>query len=148
MVTTTTTTTTTSLTAHNAALARSLGAAGLLDEARVRPLLTPAILGGLAVRPRVAFGGKPVDNGAFFRAGECKQQPRVVVEEEEEGGKETASSSSYLLMMVDPDAPSPDDYRFAYWRHLVIGGLRPGAEEGGAGVKELTAYLGPGPKDE
>lgn len=140
-------TTTTPLTAHNAALVRSLGAAGLLDEARVQPLLTPAILGGLTARPRVVFGGKPVENGAFFRAGECKQQPRVVVEEEDEG----KSASSYLFMMVDPDAPSPDDYRFAYWRHLVIGGLRAGTEEkeeGGAGAKELTAYLGPGPKDE
>ena len=152
------TATTAPLAAHNAALARSLGAAGLLDEARVRPLLTPAILEGLAARPRVTFGRKPVDNGAFFRAGECKQRPRVGVEEAPGAGSqdETAPSSSYLFMMVDPDAPSPDDYKFAYWRHLVVGGLRAHGgeheeaeeEDGWADAKELTAYLGPGPKDE
>jgi phosphatidylethanolamine-binding protein (PEBP) family uncharacterized protein len=54
-------------------------------------------------------------------------------------------SLSYTLLLVDPDAPTPDDPKFAYWRHWVVSGLKPSA---GAEGKILTEYLGPGPKDE
>jgi phosphatidylethanolamine-binding protein (PEBP) family uncharacterized protein len=54
-------------------------------------------------------------------------------------------SSSYTLLLVDPDAPTPDDPKFAYWRHWVVSGLKPSV---GAEGKVLTEYLGPGPKDE
>ncbi|GAB1206030.1 hypothetical protein APSETT445_004711 [Aspergillus pseudonomiae] len=44
------------------------------------------------------------------------------------------------------NAPTPDDPKFAYWRHWVVSGLQPsGAPET---VQTLTEYLGPGPKDD
>jgi phosphatidylethanolamine-binding protein (PEBP) family uncharacterized protein len=54
-------------------------------------------------------------------------------------------SSSYTVLLVDPDAPTPDDPKFAYWRHWVVSGLKPSESAEG---KVLTEYLGPGPKDE
>lgn len=56
------------------------------------------------------------------------------------------SSQQYTLLLVDPDAPTPDEPKFAYWRHWVVSGLMPGRESGSK--KVLTEYLGPGPKDE
>ncbi|GMG15890.1 unnamed protein product [Aspergillus oryzae] len=56
------------------------------------------------------------------------------------------SPEKYTLLLIDPDAPTPDDPKFAYWRHWVVSGLQPsGAPET---VQTLTEYLGPGPKDE
>lgn len=48
--------------------------------------------------------------------------------------------------MADPDAPTPDDPKFAYWRHWVVSNidLRESASTG----KVLTEFLAPGPKDE
>lgn len=59
--------------------------------------------------------------------------------------------ASYMLLLVDPDAPTPDDPKFAFWRHWVLPGLKPlaGAEGIVAQTKPvLTEYLAPGPKDE
>lgn len=56
-----------------------------------------------------------------------------------------------MLLLVDPDAPTPDDPKFAFWRHWVLPGLKPlaGAEGIVAQTKPvLTEYLAPGPKDE
>lgn len=50
-------------------------------------------------------------------------------------------------MLVDPDAPTPEDPKFAFWRHWVISGLQPG-RGGGAAATALTEFLGPGPKPE
>lgn len=55
-------------------------------------------------------------------------------------------SKRYMLFLIDPDAPTPDDPKFAYWRHWVVSGLAPG--QGMDSGKVLTEYLGPGPKDE
>ncbi|EJT74933.1 hypothetical protein GGTG_08771 [Gaeumannomyces tritici R3-111a-1] len=68
-------------------------------------------------------------------------------------GPASSGAATYTLLLVDPDAPYPDDTQFANWRHWVVTGLRPttGASAAGdaaaAGVT-LTAYLGPGPKDD
>lgn len=57
--------------------------------------------------------------------------------------------ASYLLLLVDPDAPTPDDPKFAFWRHWVVPGLRPAGHAAATQTKPaLTEYLGPGPKDE
>jgi len=59
-------------------------------------------------------------------------------------------SSTYMLLLIDPDAPTPDDPKFAFWRHWVVSGLKPDAasasNENSPSV--LTEFLGPGPKDE
>lgn len=50
---------------------------------------------------------------------------------------------------MDPDAPTPDDPKFAFWRHWVVPGLQALNGEVVAQTKPaLTEYLGPGPKDE
>lgn len=57
-----------------------------------------------------------------------------------------------MLLLVDPDAPTPDDPKFAFWRHWVLPGLQPIKQSGGLAATQtkpaLTEYLGPGPKDE
>jgi phosphatidylethanolamine-binding protein (PEBP) family uncharacterized protein len=56
-----------------------------------------------------------------------------------------------MLMLVDPDAPTPDEPKFAFWRHWVLPGLQPLRDvEGVVGEtrRALTEYLAPGPKDE
>ena len=92
------------------------------------------------------LGGKAVELGNFFRAGECGRAPRVVFDAAAGGGGRD-DDASYLLVMADPDAPTPDDPKFAFWRHWVVGGLRPG-DDVVSGARVLTEYLGPGPKDE
>ena len=55
--------------------------------------------------------------------------------------------------MIDPDAPTPDDPKFAYWRHWVVCSIpSPSATTSPEDIttrgKTLTQYLAPGPKDE
>ncbi|GMG36746.1 unnamed protein product [Aspergillus oryzae] len=84
---------------------------------------------------QVAFGEKSVSLGNLFRVSDFNVQKR-----------DLESPEKYTLLLIDPDAPTPDDPKFAYWRHWVVSGLQPsGAPET---VQTLTEYLGPGPKDE
>ncbi|KAK0391555.1 hypothetical protein NLU13_1055 [Sarocladium strictum] len=96
----------------------------------------------------VSFDGRAVDCGNLFRAGECKRSPTISFARE----AKASPAASYLLMLVDPDAPTPEEPKFAYWRHWVVPGLQPTGGDGAELVAEtkrpLTEYLGPGPKDE
>lgn len=127
---------------YTKALRDSLSKAGLVPGAAVSLIdedFTPT------TRLDVSFGTKQVALGNFFRAGECKQQPDISFAPEKDG-----STASYALILTDPDAPTPDDPKFAFWRHWVLAGLQP-SPAGTVEVKAdnaLTAYLGPGPKDE
>ncbi|CAN8097729.1 unnamed protein product [Discula destructiva] len=99
------------------------------------------------VKLEVTFNGKPVENGNFFRAGECKTAPAVTFQPE----LPESSSASYTLMLVDPDAPTPDDPKFAFWRHWIVPGLQPlsGDSSQVAETKPpITKYHPPGPKDD
>jgi phosphatidylethanolamine-binding protein len=100
-----------------------------------------------SVRVDVAFAGQTVQLGNVVRAEQCKEAPQVRIVPLNEAGGE---SERYTLLLVDPDAPTPDDPKFGYWRHWVVRGLRGGFEEGDVeGESEtLTKWLGPGPKDE
>jgi phosphatidylethanolamine-binding protein (PEBP) family uncharacterized protein len=54
-------------------------------------------------------------------------------------------------MLIDPDAPTPDDPKFAYWRHWVVTNISSDEIDSSNIVKAgktLTQYLAPGPKDE
>lgn len=55
------------------------------------------------------------------------------------------SSGTYTLLLVDPDAPTPDDPKFAYWRHWVVSNIKSDAT---FEQPVLTEYLAPGVKDE
>jgi phosphatidylethanolamine-binding protein (PEBP) family uncharacterized protein len=60
-------------------------------------------------------------------------------------------------MLIDPDAPTPEDPKFAYWRHWVVVNMpfpsdaaesEPESRCVTTRGKTLTQYLAPGPKDE
>ncbi|TGJ87359.1 hypothetical protein E0Z10_g1337 [Xylaria hypoxylon] len=130
-----------SLKDHQAALAASLAKANLV----------PGSAAGLIAgdfRPttklNVSFMEKAVDLGNFFRAAECKQVPTLTFAAE----ANAPESASYSFILTDPDAPTPDDPKFAFWRHWVLSGLHPQSVDAAAVSSELTAYLGPGPKDD
>lgn len=131
-----------------------------LAESLARANLTPGPAEGIipedfkpTTKLQVSFGGKAVDLGNFFRASECKQPPSISFNAEEADG---SANASYLFILTDPDAPMPDDPKFAFWRHWVVGGLKAtsGGEDAEAAAAAtsakpaLTEYLGPGPKDE
>ena len=106
----------------------------------------------------VAFNGRPVELGNLFRASECKAPPAISfgAELDSSNNANANANASYLLLLVDPDAPTPDDPKFAFWRHWVLPGLQPAGEAAAAAAAAaatetkpaLTEYLGPGPKDE
>ncbi|KAI1367776.1 phosphatidylethanolamine-binding protein [Xylaria arbuscula] len=134
---------------HQAALATSLAKANLVPGPA-----TGLIPDGFrpTAKLHVSFGdnnnnNRAVELGTFFRAGECKQAPKISFTGELEAGE----NATYSFILTDPDAPTPDDPKFAFWRHWVLSGLRPQGVEGvdaAAAATELTAYLGPGPKDD
>ncbi|KAI1121125.1 phosphatidylethanolamine-binding protein [Nemania abortiva] len=131
-----------SLDAHSEALKASLATANLVPG-------SAASLIGEGFRPttklNVSFGERAVELGTFFRAGECKQAPTLTFGPEADAPED----ASYSFILTDPDAPTPDDPKFAFWRHYVLSGLRPqNAVDAVAAGSELTAYLGPGPKDD
>lgn len=58
-------------------------------------------------------------------------------------------------MLIDPDAPTPDDPKFGYWRHWVVTNIpfdcKSSAREDDDIIQRgrtLTPFLAPGPKDE
>ncbi|RYO83694.1 hypothetical protein DL766_007675 [Monosporascus sp. MC13-8B] len=136
-----------SLEDYSKALADSLAKANLVPGSAAG--LIPADFRP-TTKLEVAFGDKAVDLGNFFRAGDCKQAPSVSFAFATSEAADDAAGASYLLILTDPDAPTPDDPKFAFWRHWVVGGLRPGAGDAVARLTKpaLTEYLGPGPKDD
>ncbi|KFA53801.1 hypothetical protein S40293_01732 [Stachybotrys chartarum IBT 40293] len=87
---------------------------------------------------KVDFGGKAVELGNLLRVSEVKTAPSVSFAAEVKPALITSltarvdifqpnasPSASYLLLLVDPDAPTPDDPKFAFWRHWVLPGLQP-----------------------
>ncbi|KAH9223306.1 phosphatidylethanolamine-binding protein [Leptodontidium sp. 2 PMI_412] len=100
----------------------------------------------------IKFGERAVTYGEIFRVSECKVAPTISFAPEV--GKD--ASTSYTLLLVDPDAPTPEEPKFAFWRHWVVAGLQPSqappgsvaVEQAVASKSPLTEYLGPGPKDD
>ncbi|ROW15279.1 hypothetical protein VPNG_03005 [Cytospora leucostoma] len=75
---------------------------------------------------RVSYNDKDVELGNLFRAYECKVAPALSFQRE----ADVHSNTAYTLVLVDPDAPTPDDPKYAFWRHWVITGLEPLSGEG------------------
>ncbi|KAH7312595.1 phosphatidylethanolamine-binding protein [Stachybotrys elegans] len=110
------------------------------------------------VELRVEYAGdKPVSLGNLLRVADVKLSPAVSFSPE----PGASSSASYMLLLVDPDAPTPEDPKFAFWRHWVLPGLQPlsgtpASTDTGTGTgpvvaqtkPALTQYLAPGPKDD
>ncbi|KAK4114678.1 PEBP-like protein [Canariomyces notabilis] len=98
---------------------------------------------------------KSISNGTLMRVSEVKEAPLISISSPATETTTGETPKSLTLMMIDPDAPTPDDPKFAYWRHWVVTGI-PYTADGSVEVKgadagagrTLTPYLAPGPKDE
>ncbi|KAL4794259.1 phosphatidylethanolamine-binding protein [Aspergillus venezuelensis] len=115
-----------------------------LLNAGLYPGITPLVPENFTPKTKlgVSYGEKAVTLGNLFRVSEVKSAPAISFAPEN-GASESAT---YTLLQIDPDAPTPDDPKFAYWRHWVVTGLKPAGTITDAPA--LTAYLGPGPKDD
>ncbi len=139
-------------------LLSSLQAANLLPSTLIPQDFTPTI------HLDVQFPFKPVANGALVRVRDVQVQPTISLSLSCQNAtipllQTQSDSQHFTLMLLDPDAPTPDDPKFAYWRHWVVVNIpattvgNEGEEGGGKGDvvgtgKTLTRYLAPGPKDE
>ncbi|KAF1997052.1 PEBP-like protein [Amniculicola lignicola CBS 123094] len=116
-------------------LLHSLKAASLLPSAIIPAEFNPSI--DLSVE----YPDKPITHGNLMRVSDVKETPKISFT--------GAPDQSYTFMLIDPDAPTPDDPKFAYWRHWVVTNIK---GEGNADVAQagttLTQYLAPGVKDE
>ncbi|KAL2831492.1 phosphatidylethanolamine-binding protein [Aspergillus cavernicola] len=127
-----------SLEAHTQALSSSLLAADLSPGSA--PLIPDNFTPSTELE--IAFGDKAVTLGNLFRVSEVKSTPTISFAKEDNASE----SQTYTLILTDPDAPTPDDPKFAYWRHWVVSGLKP--SDGIDSKPALTEYLAPGPKDD
>ncbi|KAI9052039.1 hypothetical protein LZ554_004293 [Drepanopeziza brunnea f. sp. 'monogermtubi'] len=92
-----------------------------------------------SVHLNITYGDQRVSLGNVLRTSETTTAPIVKFDSEKAG------STSYTLLLIDPDAPTPEDPKFAYWRHWIVTGLTGSTSQDAAPA--ATAYLGPGPKD-
>ncbi|CAI6285963.1 unnamed protein product [Periconia digitata] len=122
----------------SAALLSTLSAASLLPSPVIPSTFQPT------VQLSVSFNETPVAAGNLFRASACKTAPTVTFTPEHG----VNPSTKYTFILIDPDAPTPDDPKFAYWRHWVIGSIPSNGDDVAKSGKVLTEYLGPGPKDD
>ncbi|GAB7365827.1 hypothetical protein MBLNU230_g7159t1 [Neophaeotheca triangularis] len=92
----------------------------------------------------VSFPAISPSHGSLVRKSQASEAPQVTFSST---SSTTDSSDSLTFVLIDPDAPTPDDPKFAYWRHWVVANIPSSAGNVPAG-KTLTGYLAPGPKDE
>ena len=94
----------------------------------------------------------PISNGTLVRVSQVSQAPSISISATTSAPpNDPAKPTRLTLLLIDPDAPTPDDPKFAYWRHWVVTGIpTPSGPEASAveAGRTLTAYLAPGPKDE
>lgn len=86
---------------------------------------------------------KSPSNGSLVRVSDVKEKPTITFS----ATSDATSAQSFTFLLIDPDAPTPDDPKFAYWRHWVVTNIPSSAKEVSEG-NTLTQYLAPGPKDE
>ena len=124
----------------------------LVESLKSAQLLPSAIIPG-NFNPILDLGvtfpsGLAPQQGTLARVSQIKEQPRISI-----SSPQPLSNLTYTFMMIDPDAPTPDDPKFAYWRHWVVTSIpSPSASASSddiiASGTTLTQYLAPGPKDE
>ncbi|CAO2647642.1 Nn.00g085640.m01.CDS01 [Neocucurbitaria sp. VM-36] len=95
----------------------------------------------------VKFSSISPEHGSLVRVSDVDQQPIVSITSTSSNSNSLAQS--FTFMLIDPDAPTPDDPKFAYWRHWVVMNIpsTTSSDITKAG-RTLTPYLAPGPKDE
>ncbi|KAK4235116.1 phosphatidylethanolamine-binding protein [Achaetomium macrosporum] len=132
----------------------------LLDSLKHASFLPSTVIAGdftPTVDVNVNFpSGKHISNGTLVRVSEVKEAPIVSITPLGDSTT-SASGQKFTLMLIDPDAPTPDDPKFAYWRHWVVINISlpfdPSVSESKPRCvtttgRTLTQYLAPGPKDE
>jgi len=142
------------------ALLSSLSTANLLPSPLIPETFTPS------VRLTVSFNDKAVAAGNLFRSSDCKIAPTISFTPEVRWfaasshpidstnampQANTSKDITYTVLLVDPDAPTPEDPKFAYWRHWVVSLVSQSddaSKDATKSGKTLTEYLGPGPKDD
>jgi phosphatidylethanolamine-binding protein (PEBP) family uncharacterized protein len=135
-----------------AALLNSLKGANLLPSKVIPEDFTPAF--NLDVR----FPTKAISNGTLVRVSEVKETPSISISAIFPDSATPPTPQKLTFTLIDPDAPTPDDPKFGYWRHWVVTNIpAPSEQQQLEGQKEgsavdagrtLTQYLAPGPKDE
>jgi phosphatidylethanolamine-binding protein (PEBP) family uncharacterized protein len=113
--------------------------------------------------------GSHIASGTLLRKAELAQAPEVFIDcldsrpgdrtakekeiEEGEKKREGEGEERYTLMLLDPDAPTPADPKFGYWRHWIVTGLCLSTGSGdetktemGMG-KTLSPWIAPGVGD-
>lgn len=118
------------------ALIDSLKTASLLPSPIIPSDFTPAY------SLSVSFPSKNPSNGSLVRVSDVASQPSVTFSSSTSG-----PASTFTLLLIDPDAPTPDDPKFAYWRHWVVTNIPSSSGDVKDGTT-ITPYLAPGPKDE
>ncbi|KAJ4377999.1 hypothetical protein N0V83_000829 [Neocucurbitaria cava] len=131
----------------------------LLDSLRTANLLPSKVIPETSFTPifslTITFPSISPSNGNFVRVSEVKQQPVISITSSSPSSPSSHSAQSFTFMLIDPDAPTPDDPKFGYWRHWVVTNI-PFDSKSSAGEdadiiqrgRTLTPYLAPGPKDE
>jgi len=132
--------------AANNSLLDSLKSANLLPSAIIPSTFTPT----LDLNVKFSSSGLSPENGSLARVSEVKEQPIISVSSSSKSS--SPATTTYTFMMIDPDAPTPDDPKFGYWRHWVVASIPlpspSSTDDIIAKGKTLTPYLAPGPKDE
>ncbi|KAH7069798.1 phosphatidylethanolamine-binding protein [Paraphoma chrysanthemicola] len=122
-------------------LLTSLKSANLLPSKIIPDNFTPSV--NLAVN----FSAISPSEGSFVRVSQAKEAPTISIS----SPSSAPSAQSFTFMLIDPDAPTPDDPKFSYWRHWVVTSISSSNLDASnilASGKTLTQYLAPGPKDE
>ncbi|OAR02724.1 hypothetical protein LLEC1_03343, partial [Akanthomyces lecanii] len=68
----------------------------------------------------VSFGDAPVQLGNLMRVSQVQPKPAFSFQLEAGAGAASDSSSSFLMMLIDPDAPTPEDPKFASSPHRYL----------------------------
>ncbi|GAQ88849.1 hypothetical protein KFL_004640060 [Klebsormidium nitens] len=96
-----------------------------------------------SVQLKVTYGSSEVVNGVALRPEGTQEPPKVIISGHVE------KDAKYTLVVTDPDAPSPDDPKFAEFLHWIVANI-PGSEAAeekdiSHAGEELMPYTGPAP---
>ncbi|KAF2995385.1 hypothetical protein E8E13_004215 [Curvularia kusanoi] len=121
-------------------LLSSLASASLLPSPLIPANFSPSYT------LNISYPSKSPSNGSLVRVSDVAAQPTVTFSAIA-NAPPSAAPQNFTFLLLDPDAPTPDDPKFAFWRHWAVTNIPAGAKDVSEGTT-LTAYLAPGPKDE
>ncbi|GAA5878640.1 hypothetical protein JCM1840_003537 [Sporobolomyces johnsonii] len=116
-----------------AALKSALESHGLLGSSIIPKSFNPDVF----VRVLYLRSNVAVSPGELLGVQKTQEEPRVSFETHQD------DPEHYTLALLDPDAPSKSDPKWAPFRHWLITGVRPG--EPARFGEVLTSYMGPAP---